>query len=86
MAVLNAQQRQSVISKFHQAVSAARDPVPGLTKADIAATCNAMDQYLHDNRAAINAAIPEPARTQLTTRQKALIISLVTRARWEEGI
>lgn len=53
-----------------------------VTKADLRAMMNALDQYLSDNAAAINLAIPQPARGQLTTKQKALALTAVVARRY----
>lgn len=53
-----------------------------ITKADLRAAINAIDQYMSDNAAAINSAIPQPARGQLTTKQKALILTAVVAKRY----
>jgi len=56
-----------------------------VTKSDIRAAVNAIDDYLVSNAAAINTAIPQPARGQLTTSQKALLLTYVIRRRYLSG-
>lgn len=56
-----------------------------LTKADIRAAFNAIDAFLNANAAAINNAIPQPARAQLTTQQKARMLNEVIRRRYIAG-
>lgn len=56
--------------------------VGAITKADLRAAINAIDQYMSDNAAAMNSAIPQPARGQLTTKQKALILTAVVAKRY----
>lgn len=56
--------------------------IAGLTKADMAAAVNALDTFFDQNAAAINTAIPQPARTALTVRQKALLVVAVIRKRY----
>lgn len=55
----------------------------GLTKAELRAAVNAVDDWLDANAAAFNAAIPQPARAALTARQKALLLAAVVRRRFE---
>lgn len=55
----------------------------GLTKADLRAAVNAIDAWADTNAGAFNTAIPQPARTALTARQKALLLMMVIRRRWE---
>ena len=53
-----------------------------VSKADIRAAVDALDQYLEDNAAAMNQAIPQPARSGLTARQKAMILMAVAARRY----
>jgi hypothetical protein len=54
-----------------------------LTKADLRAAVDAIDQWADDNAAAFNVAIPLPARTALTAKQKAQLLFYVVRRRFE---
>lgn len=54
----------------------------GITKADLAAAVAALDAFFDANALAINNAIPQPARSALTTRQKALLVIAVIRKRF----
>lgn len=56
-----------------------------VTKADLRAAVNALDDFLTANAAAINSAIPQPARAQLTTAQKALLLNYVVTKRYIKG-
>jgi hypothetical protein len=58
----------------------------GVLKADLRAAVDALDQYLSDNGAAINTAIPQPARSALTTPQKARLLMLVIQRRYLTGV
>lgn len=53
-----------------------------LTKAELRAAVNAIDDWVDANAAAFNTAIPQPARAVLTSKQKALILMLVTDKRF----
>lgn len=55
----------------------------GLTKPDLRAAVNAIDAWIDASAGAFNTAIPQPARTVLTARQKALLLMMVIRRRWE---
>jgi hypothetical protein len=57
-----------------------------LVKADIRAALNAIDQWVSDNAAAFNSAIPQPARAQLTSAQKARLLWYVARKRFDKGV
>jgi hypothetical protein len=54
-----------------------------ITKADLLLAVNAIDDWVEANSAAFNTAIPQPARTQLTTKQKARLLMLVVSRRFE---
>jgi hypothetical protein len=56
-----------------------------LTKAELRAVVNALDDWVVTNAAALNTAIPQPGRGALTTAQKALILSAVVLKRYEKG-
>lgn len=55
----------------------------GLTKAQLRAVVNAMDDWWETVALAGNAAIPQPQRGILTTKQKAALFMLVLRRRYE---
>lgn len=57
----------------------------GVTKPDLRAAIDAIDQFLSDNAATINAAIPQPARASLTAPQKALLLVYVIKQRYLSG-
>jgi hypothetical protein len=57
--------------------------IGAVTKADLRAAVDAVDQWCEDNATAFNTAIPQPARGALTSRQKAALLVYVTRRRWE---
>lgn len=56
-----------------------------VTKADLRAAVNALDAFLDTNVTAINNAIPLPARTGLSTAQKAQLLMFVIRQRYVKG-
>lgn len=65
---------------------AANDERARLTKAELAAALNAIDDFMHNNAAAINNAFPEPAKSTLSARQKARVLVEVLRRRFEVGV
>lgn len=79
MAALSDTARAEVTAEWQRTNTAV---VGAITKADLRAAINAIDQYFVDNAAAINSAIPQPARGQLTTKQKALILTAVVAKRY----
>lgn len=84
MAVLTDPDRAAAWGEYMQEVSAAREPLD-LTKADIRAAVNAIDNFLNANATALNSAIPQPARGALTTAQKARLLTMVVRYRYIKG-
>lgn len=84
MAVLTSQQRAEVSKEFQSDLSAARTACAGVTKADVVAMLNALDDYFNTNAATINSAIPLPARN-LPAAVKAQAAVYVIRKRWIVG-
>lgn len=56
-----------------------------MTKADLRAAVDAIDQYLEDNKTTINSAIPQPARSAMTTKQKAKLLMWIVQKRYLTG-
>lgn len=86
MAVLSDSDRLAAAGDFMSDLSRERQAVAGLTKADLRAAFNALDQFLSDNATAINNAIPQPARANLTTEQKARLLKAVITKRYLSGV
>lgn len=76
MAALTEEERKEIWAEFQREASAKREALP-LTKAQLRAAVNALDDYFDANGAALNSAIPQPARGALTTRQKLFLVVYV---------
>lgn len=85
MAVLSDNDRAELWAEFMRELSRDRDSVGAITKADLRAAVNALDDYLHTNASAINTAIPQPARGVLTASQKARLLRAVITQRYVKG-
>lgn len=72
MAVLDAANRLKVFGH-----ACRTEAWPGLIKPDLSAAINAADQWIEDNQASFNAALPLPFRTTATLTQKTLIFAYV---------
>lgn len=57
-----------------------------VTKTDLRAAVDALDAFMNTNAVAVNNAIPQPARGQLTTSQKAKLLVYVVTKRWIKGV
>jgi hypothetical protein len=86
MAVLADPDRAALWAEFMAQVSAERDGLPGVLKADLRAAINAIDDWVVANATAFNTAIPQPARGALTTGQKARLLSFVALRRYQTGV
>lgn len=53
-----------------------------VTKADLKAAVDAIDDWVESNASAFNTAIPQPARGQLTAAQKAHLLMVVVERRF----
>ena len=85
MAVLSDADRLKCYSDFIYEIGSGREAFNGVTKADLRAAVNALDDFLVTNASAINSAIPLPARTSLTTAQKARLLRWVVTYRFIKG-
>jgi hypothetical protein len=81
MAVLNDADRKTVWAEFMSTLSARREAC-SLKKAELRAAVDAIDAWVDANATAFNAAIPQPARTALTAKQKAEVLMFVVSKRW----
>ncbi len=84
MAVLSDADRFAIWAQYMSDSGAVRDPLP-LSKVDLRAAVNAIDVWVDSNLTAFNTAIPQPARSALTTKQKANLLLYVVRRRWDVG-
>lgn len=85
MAVLSDVDRADLWAEFMRELSRERDTFGDLTKAELRAAVNALDDFLNTNASSINTAIPQPARGALTTAQKARLLMFVVRQRYTKG-
>ena len=82
MAELSTGDRTAIHERVMREASAERAALT-LTKADLRAAVDAVDGWIDANAASFNAALPQPARSALTARQKAQLFLAVARRRWE---
>ena len=85
MAALSAADRLLCYSDFMRELGAEREAFNGLTKANVRAAVDGIDDFLVANASAINTAIPQPARASLTAAQKARLLMWVIRYRYVKG-
>lgn len=78
---LTEQQRSNLHAEIMQTLSREQEPV-GITKLELRAAVDALDDFLETNASAINTAIPQPARSSLTVSQKARLLAYVTLRRF----
>jgi len=81
MAQLTEDQRRSIWAEWMRI----NDEPVGITKADLRAAFNALDDFFEANKIAVNNAIPLPARSTLSARQKAWILARVIDQRFKVG-
>lgn len=84
MAVLSDEVRRETWAEFMSELSTERQTL-ALTKAELRAALDALDDFLNTNATAINNAIPQPARGALTVSQKARLLMFVIRRRYLDG-
>lgn len=76
---LNATQRGEVSARIQSTL----DCPGGITKPQLLAVVNAIDDWWEANDSAANQAIPQPQRGILTTKQKAALFMLLMNRRYE---
>jgi len=81
MAVLADSDRQRIWRGVMRLWSATRDPLPAMLKTDIKAAVDATDQWIEDNQASYNTALPIAFRTNATLAQKTLLFCAVAAMR-----
>lgn len=86
MALLSISDRQAVCNDTQRELSVERDTISTLTKADLLAAVNAVDQWVSDNQASYNSALPLTARNSLSVAQKARLLANVVTKRFKLGV
>jgi hypothetical protein len=81
MAVLSDQDRADVTQEFMQQALGPHT----ITKADIRAAVNALDDWYNSNAASANAALPQPARGAMSQADKAHMSNLIVSKRYTKG-
>jgi hypothetical protein len=84
MAVLPDSDRQALWAQFMGELSSERARI-ALAKSDLRAAVDSIDAWVDANAPSFNQAIPQPARSGLTPRQKARLLLYVVRRRFEVG-
>jgi hypothetical protein len=82
MPTLSQADQAQIQQAFEDEASAVWETID-LSRQYLAAAVQAVDQWIDDNAAAFNAALPEPARTTLTAKQKVKLFFAVAERRWE---
>jgi hypothetical protein len=77
MADLDATGRARVLAQLMRDLPAALRPWPAVTKTDLAAAVAATDDWIDDNAATYNSALPQPARGALSSAQKTFLFCYV---------
>jgi len=77
--------RSIVWAELMETISQEREPV-NLLKADLRNVINAVDAWVSDNAISFNSSLPLPARSVLTSAQKARILSMVLKRRFLTGV
>ena len=81
MAILPDTDRNNINAELMREQSRKRKSI-AVTKTDLRAAIDAVDQWIEDNKTSYNNAIPQPARAALTADQKALLLQFVTAKRF----
>lgn len=82
MAALSDTEREALAAAMMRELSAEFAPIP-ILKAQVRAAIDAVDAWIEANAASFNSALPAAARNNLTPAQKARLLTLVARRRFE---
>lgn len=85
MAILADQDRADATALLQSDMSRDREQIAACLKADLRAAFNATDQWVSDNAASFNAALPIAARNNLTAAQKSRLFVAVLTKRYQKG-
>lgn len=88
MAVMTSQDRVAVWASFmrqEQMNATLQVGVNGLTKVQLQAAVDAADQWVSDNAASFNSALPVAARSALTASQKSALLMYILIRRFQVG-
>ena len=80
---LTDEQKQALYDKFIEFGKENRGPLGNFGKQDLKDAIRAIDQWVEDNQVSYNSAIPLPCRTELTQKQKVILLMYVVNRRWE---
>lgn len=84
MANLSDNDRRDTWADLMADISRDRDSI-SISKVELRAAVDAIDGWLNTNAAALNAAIPQPARGALTASMKARLLVAIVRKRYVQG-
>jgi hypothetical protein len=85
MAVLPDADRIEIWREMMSDLSSRREATPFL-KDELKAAVDAVDQWVSDNQASYNAALPEPFKSAASAAQKALLMQYVVERRYLTGV
>ena len=89
MAVLTNEDRAELWAQFMRTACARNENISAggaMTKQELRAAVDAVDQWVSDNQASFNTALPEPAKSVLSADHKAKLLVFIVKKRWEVGI
>lgn len=81
MADLDATGRARVLAQAMRDLPMSLRPWPAVSKTDLAAAIAATDDWIDDNAAGFNSALPQPARGALSSAQKTFLFCYVAMRR-----
>lgn len=81
MAILSDAEREAIRQDWTRLAMDIRETT-SLLKSEVFAAAGALDAWVDANAAAVNAAIPQPARTAMTAKQKAALFMIVLQRRY----
>jgi hypothetical protein len=78
--------REKIWGEFNHDLSVDNSPVGSVTKQDLRAAVDALDDWITNSAPTLDEGIPEPARSALTPHQKTRLFMLIVAERYAEGM
>jgi len=82
---MSLEDQEIVWADFMSSLSAEREELTNMLKGDLLDAVQAVDQWVVDNQASYNSALPEVFRTNATPEQKAMLLMYVVTRRYLVG-
>jgi len=78
--------REKIWNEFNHDLSVSNQPIGAVSKQDLRAAVDSLDDWITNSAPTLDEGIPEPARSALTQHQKTKLFMLIVAERYAEGM